>query len=207
MTVADLARAREIGEVLHFTSQMGLQGFVIKQALLSRLRAEDDPEVAFAIEGIWDRVDPAHVDYISMSLTRINSKLLFFSAQRFPDYWWAILSFDVAVLDTPGTIFTTTNNKYEAVCQRGTGVAGFEAMFQQEVPWGYRGSVRQRHQHTPDSRTTDPQAEVLLPGELSAQALQAVYVREPEQGYVVTAWADAYGMPEPTVVVDPSKFE
>jgi len=50
-------------------------GSVMKQALLSREQVENDDEVAFIFEGIWERKDPEWVDHISLSISRINLDL------------------------------------------------------------------------------------------------------------------------------------
>lgn len=83
-------------------------GGVMKRALLSREQIESDPDVAFILEGIWERRDPAWVDHISLSVSRINVDLLQRSRHNFPDFWWAVLSFDVDILDDDGVWFTTT---------------------------------------------------------------------------------------------------
>lgn len=135
MTPADRARERGITEILHYTSQRGVMGAVRKGAVLSREQVENDEDLAFIYEGIWPRKDPEWVDHISLSVSRINLDLFDRSRKRFPDYWWAIMSFGVEILDHDGVVFTTTNNIYPP-CERGEDLEGFEAMFGSPIEWG-----------------------------------------------------------------------
>ena len=66
-------------------------GSVMKQALLSREQVENDDEVAFIFEGIWERKDPEWVDHISLSISRINLDLFNRSRTNFPDFWALVL--------------------------------------------------------------------------------------------------------------------
>lgn len=147
---------------MHYTSERGVMGSVMKQAVLSRQQVENDPDVAFIFEGIWERKDPDWVDHISLSISRINLDLFQRSRSSFPDFWWAVMSFDVEILDHDGVFFTTTNNIHPP-CRRGEGVVGFEAMFDEAIEWGYYGSSKWRSADCPDSWPTDRAAEVLYP--------------------------------------------
>src|SRR5689334_15443365 len=128
MSVSDLARARGITEIVHYTSQRGVQGSVMKWATLSRERIECDEDLAFIYQGVWERRDPEWVDHISLSVSRINADLYSRSRKRFPDYWWGVLSFRPEILDHGDVWFATTNNVYP-VCERARGEAGFDALF------------------------------------------------------------------------------
>lgn len=205
MTPAELAQARGITEILHYTSERGAMGTVMKGALLSREKVENDPDIAFIFEGVWERKDPDWVNYISLSLSRVNLDLFRRSRQRFPDYWWAILSFDVEILDQENVWFTTTNNIYP-VCERATGEAGFEAMFAPEVPWGYQGSVKTRSPDIPDGWTTCSRAEVLFPQRIPLKYLRCVYVQGAQHRRLVQAWAEVYDAGEIPIEVDPGAF-
>jgi hypothetical protein len=200
--------ASELGitEVLHFTTEKGVLGCLRKGALLSRKRVQDDPDLAFIFTGVWPRRDLEWIDHVSLSLTRINRGLYAKAANNLPELWWGILSFDPSLLDDPGVVFTTTNNVYNEVCERAEGVGGLEAMFKDEVPWGYLGSVKRRGSGTPENLPTDTQAEVLYPGELPLSLLRAIYVRREEHRRLVLAWSDVLGQDEPYVVVRPDLF-
>src|SRR5438874_2502808 len=134
---AEAAVARGVSEILHFTTEKGVLGSLRKDALLSRQRVQDDPDLAFIFTEVWPRRDPEWLDHVSLSVTRINRELYEKAAHNLPGLWWAILSFEIAILDHPDVVFTTTNNVYDDVCVRTTGPAGFEAMFRERVPWGY----------------------------------------------------------------------
>ena len=153
MSVADRARERGITEILHYTSERGVMGSIMRRALLSRQQVEGDPDVAFIFEGIWERRDPEWVDHISLSVSRVNLDLFQRSRKNFPDYWWAVMSFSVEILDHPGVWFTTTNNVYPP-CERGQGLEGFEAMFSTPIEWGYHGSRRYRNDGMSDAWPT-----------------------------------------------------
>jgi hypothetical protein len=200
------ASARGITEVLHFTTQKGVLGAIRKQALLSRVQVQDDPDLAFIFTAVWPRRDPDWVDYVSLSLDQINRSLYAKAQHNMPELWWAILSFTPAILDHDGVIFTTTNNVYDEVCQRAPGVTGFEAMFQPSVPWGYRGSVKRRWAGHSANRPTDEQAEVLYPKQIGLEHLQALYVPEDQHRRLVLAWCEVMGQDELPVVVRPDLF-
>jgi len=203
---AQVASELGITEVLHFTTEKGVLGCLRKDALLSRKRVQDDPDLAFIFTGVWPRRDLEWIDYVSLSLTRINRGLYAKAVKNLPELWWGILSFDPSLLDDPGVVFTTTNNVYHEVCERGEGVSGLEAMFKEAVPWGYLGSVKRRQSGTPENLPTDTQAEVLYPGELPLSLLQTIYVRTEEHRRLVLAWCDVLGQDEPPVVVRQDLF-
>lgn len=192
-------------QILHYTSERGVMGAVMKQALLSREQVENDPDVAFIFEGIWERKDPEWVDYISLSVSRINLDLFQRSRNNFPNFWWAVMSLDVAILDHEGVWFTTTNNIYPP-CGRGQGVDGFEAMFAEPIEWGYYGSRRWRSPVYRDSWPTDRAAEVLFPTRIPLEHVQRLYVPGQQHRRLVSAWAEAYGVPDLPVEINLEPF-
>ena len=206
MTVSELARDRGVTEILHYTSDRGVMGSVMKGALLSRERVEADPDVPFIFEGVWERKDPEWLDHISLSVSRINLDLFRRSRKRLPDRWWAIMSFSPDILDHDGVCFTTTNNVYNECCERGEGPEGFEAMYATQIEWGYYGSRKHRTSHHDDAWPTDRAAEVLYPGEIPLEYLQTVYVEGRQARRMVNAWTEAFGKPELSVTVDPTPF-
>jgi len=205
MSVSDLAQARGVQEILHYTSERGVMGTVMKRALLSRDRVESDPDIAFIFEGVWERKDPEWTDHISLSISRINLDLFSRSRKNFPQFWWAVMSFDLGILDDEGVWFTTTNNVYPP-CQRGEGVDGFEAMFAASVEWGYYGSRKDRHSRIPDHFPTDRAAEVLYPQRIDLAHLQTLYVPGKQHRRLVNAWAETYGIGDVPVEVNLEPF-
>ena len=125
------------------------------------------------------RKDPSWLDYVNLSIERINDWMFNASAR-----WhiadnnpWVVLSFDVEILGHPGVVFTTTNNIYPS-CRRAEGLQGFKAMFAESVTGRYRDV------HTRDGKrpqwSTDRQAEVLYPRKLSCEYLRRIDVQLPE---------------------------
>lgn len=206
MSVSERARERGVTEVLHYTSYKGVQGSIMKAAILSRLQIENDEDVAYIFSGVWPVRAPAWVDYISLSISRINADLYDKSRARYPDWWWGVMSFSPEILDHEGVWFATTNNVYEAALERGQGVDGFEALFQERVPWGYYGAVSTRRGGHPDHWPTNRQAEVLYPTKLALDHLQCIYVPGADHRALVHAWCEAFAQPEYDVVVDTAVF-
>lgn len=201
MKVSDIARERGIEEILHYTSDKGVLGTVIKDALLSRERVESDPDIAYIFRGVWEVKEPDWADYISLSLSQVNIDLFKRARAKHPDRWWAVMSFDVNLLDQVGVHFATTNNSYP-VCRRNPGVDGFEALFGPRIPWGRHGSVARRPSDCDPALPTHNAAEVLYPSEIPVHHLRTVYVESPQQSHMIKAWCDAYGKPHLPVEVD-----
>ena len=206
MSVSDRCRERGIKEILHYTSHKGVQGSIMKAAVLSRQQMENDEDVAYIFSGVWPVRAPAWADHISLSISRINGNLYDKSRTRYPDWWWAVLSFTPEILDHDGVWFATTNNVYEDVLERGQGIDGFEALFKERVPWGYYGYVSVRGDTHPDNWSTNRQAEVLYPTQLPLEHLQRIYVPGSQHLALVHAWCEAFGRPEYDVVVDTAVF-
>ena len=119
------------------------------------------------------RKDSAWLDYVNLSIERIND-WMFETSQRWharEDNPWVVLSFHPRILGHGGVVFTTTNNIYPK-CSRGQGLAGFEAMFANEVIGRY-GEVHGRSSKQ-QAWPTDRQAEVLYPKQLSCEHLLCI---------------------------------
>lgn len=203
---ASRARERGVPEIVHFTTDKGILGSLRKRELLSRQRVQDDQELAFIFQDVWPRRDPEWLDYVSLSVSRINTSLYQRAKRNLHERWWGVLAFDVGILDHEGVWFTTTNNVYEQVCRRATGVYGFDAMFGASIAWGYQGSVMNRPLGMAQYLPTDAQAEVLYPGAIPFEYLRAVYVGEAQHRHLVLAWCDVLQVAEPRVEVNPERF-
>jgi hypothetical protein len=204
-TPAEQAHERGVTEIVHFTTDKGVLGSLRKEHLLSRARVSDDPDLAFIFNAVWPVKLPEWVDYISLSVTSINRELFNRAERNLPGRWWAVMSFEIEILDDPGVVFTTTNNAYDDVCRRQEGVDGFADMFSERVPWGYYGSVQHRATCLP-AQPTHRQAEVLYPGEISLEHLQSVYVRDSEQRRMIRAWCSAFDREPPEIEIRPDVF-
>ncbi|MCY3805270.1 MAG: DarT ssDNA thymidine ADP-ribosyltransferase family protein [bacterium] len=185
--VVEAAVARGITSIVHFTGIPGLKGILASSAVKARRDLMRDTRLQYvAEENAPDRSrDVLWHDYINMSVTAINRRMFQFSERQHPDAQWVILEFDPEILGDPGVVFCTTNNAYE-VAHRCGGLQGFEQMFAERVPWGHYGDVHFRFAYESD-RTTDPQAEVLYPFELSLDHLHTVTVRDEETYEAVIA--------------------
>ena len=174
------ARARGVRDVVHFTTLTGALGILAAGAVMSRRRLPQNRYLEHVYRPNAEfRKDIAWLDYVNLSISRIND-WMFESSER----WhaaeanpWVVLSYDPEILGHPGVVFATTNNIYPA-CRRAEGVAGFERLFANEV----RGRYDERHDRRKKRPewTTDRQAEVLYPGELSCDHLQRIDVQVEE---------------------------
>ena len=170
------AKERGITSIVHFTRITGLVGMLDTSAVKARSELEQDERLRYVYRENArdrDRDRPWH-SYVNLSVSSINVLMFRYSKRWHPREDWVILEFYPRILRHRGVVFCTTNNAYR-VAQRATGLAGFEQLFASRVPWGRRGSVstrsnRQLHQ------TTDPQAEVLYPFEVSLEHLHTVTV-------------------------------
>jgi hypothetical protein len=177
MTVMSAIEDLGIKEVLHFTTNQGLTGTLYSNALKSRQRLEKDrqleyifkPNSAFRKDALW-------LDFVNLSVSRINSGFFNVSAGRWHrdrDIWWCILSFDPVILSHPGVWFATTNNIYTGV-KRQEGTVGLRQMFSEKVV-RWSGNVIDRKE-VPLNCPTCEQAEVLYPGEIPTKFIRRIYV-------------------------------
>jgi len=166
-----------ITRVVHFTTLSGCLGILASGAVKSRKRLPEDQYLKRVYKpNAKLRKDSAWLDYVNLSIERIND-WMFETSQRWhscENNPWVVLSFHPRTLGHEGVVFTTTNNIYPK-CSRGQGLAGFKAMFANQVVGRY-GKVHGRigkHQAWP----TDRQAEVLYPKQLSCEHLLRIYVQ------------------------------
>ena len=204
--VVTAAAKRGITSVVHFTRTRGLKGILYASVVRARRDLPQDDRVKHVYEeNAPDRSrDLLWHGYINLSVTEINMRMFNYSKQLHPDDEWVILEFGPEILADSGVVFCTTNNAYE-VAYRCAGPRGFEQMFAPRVPWGHYGDVCNRSGRAPD-QTTDPQAEVLYPFELSLDHLHTITVRD-EDTYE-TANGSLYHFPShnPKVVITPEAF-
>lgn len=207
MSIEDLMRKRGIQEVLHFTTNKGLLGILDSKAIKSRSRLRNDQRLEYILKLNTPRLmDPAWVDYVNLSITRINSTLYDISSSRWHDndVWWCVLSFSPEILTHSGVEFVTTNNIYPAA-RRGQGEENLSLLFADEVPARY-SKIMTRAAEMPESVPTCEQAEVLYPGEFSTEFLQTIYVLTDQDQDDASAQLAAICHPNVDVVVDPKKF-
>ena len=204
--VVEAAKERGITTIVHFTRlRSGFVGILDRSAIKARHYLGRDSRLRHVYrENAPDRSrDLRWHRYVNLSVSAINVRMLRYSKRWHPGEDWVILQFKPRILGHPGVVFGTTNNAY-SVTHRATGLAGFEQMFSGVVPWGRKGSVRVRSDHEPHE-TTDPQAEVLYPFELSLKHLGAVTVADDDAYYAVEAARSIFpGVPK--IELNPEAF-
>ena len=179
--IISAANQRKVTQVVHFTTLKGAVGILAAGFLKSRARLPKEEYLEYVYQpNAPIRKDPAWLDYVNLSIERINDWMFCTSVGRNSvggDTSWVVLSFDPQILTHPGVVFTSTNNIYPS-CKRAEGLAGFSQMFAAVVQGRYN-SCHDRRGKLP-AWPTDRQAEVLYPGELSCEYLQRIDVQTEE---------------------------
>lgn len=206
MTIEEVIKSRNIREVLHFTTYLGLVGILDSKFVKSRERLPNDKRLEFILKlNASIRKDTAWLDYVNLSVSKINTTFFDISSGKWhPKVWWCILSFDPVILTHDGVYFTTTNNIYPRV-KRGQGVEALEEMFAQRVISRY-DTIITRYPTTPDFCPTCIQAEVLYPGRLSTDFLQRIYVSTGEENDDVYSQISVLRHKDVPISIDPSAF-
>jgi len=210
MTIKEIIQRRGIKEILHYTTNKGLIGILDAGKVKSRDRLQADQRLEFILKLNTPKVrdDPKWVDFVNLSISRINTDLFKISSEKWhpgSDLWWCILSFDPIILTHNGTYFTTTNNIYTGV-KRNQGAVGLEALFSDMIiRWS--GNIISRPRKLHESCPTCRQAEVLYPKELSTTFLQTIYVETDEKADAAYGIIGGVKHPEILVKVDPAKFQ
>lgn len=207
MMIVDRIAGRGICEVLHFTTNKGLVGILARQLVLSRKKLPEESYLEHVyMPNCRERKDPNWIDYVSLSISRIND-WMFGSSKRWhtrDDVWWVVLAFDPSVLADPGVYFSTTNNIYPAAL-RAPGVTGIDLVFA-DVVHGRYGLEHRRQGATPAAWPTDRQAEVLYPQALGIDRLRCIYVAEPEHADIIAGMVVHQQILEVPVRIAPEVF-
>ena len=155
-------------------------GILAAGAVKSRKRLPDDRYLEHVYRpNAALRKDVAWLDYVNLSISRINDWMFERSARwhAAEDNPWVAFVFSREVLGHAGVVFTTTNNIYPT-CERAEGLEGFERLFSEPVVGRY--STVHRRQGKQSNWPIDRQAEVLYPGEVSCALLQRIDVQREE---------------------------
>lgn len=209
MSIDKIIKRRGITEVLHFTTNEGLLGILYTRSVKSRqkLPKEKTLEYIYQPNAVF-RKDKDWLNYINLSISRINYQFFDVSANRWHrdrNVWWCVLSFDPAILFHSGVYFTTTNNMYTGV-RRDTGEKGLQALFDSLIiQWA--GKIVNRDSDLPAKFPTCSQAEVLYPGELSTKFLQRVYVSTGEDHDDICGQCAGVSFPDLEVRILPEIFK
>lgn len=209
MSINDAAKRRGVKSVVHFTTNKGSLGILASNGIKSRARLNEDErlEYIFKPNAANRSKDAAWLDYVNLSISRINSDFFDVSAGSWhshEDLWWCIYSFSPVVLEHAEVFFTTTNNIYTDV-HRLQNEAGFEAMFAPSIV-RWRGNTAQRSAGQPAWLTTCHQAEVLYKGEVSTQFLDAIYVQNDDAADELAGQISLTSHKLIEIKVDPTKF-
>jgi ssDNA thymidine ADP-ribosyltransferase, DarT len=186
MSIAEAIERREITQVLHFTTNLGLLGMLAKGAILSREQLPEDkylehvyrPNAEVRRDGPW-------LDYVNLSITGINTEF-FDHSRRWhddEDVWWCVVALEPEILTHPGVLFATTNNMYTG-CRRGAGEESLEALFGERVEL-WRGNALKRAEGLKDNQTTCHQAEVLYPRSVLLHYFTQIYVATEKHSDIV----------------------
>ena len=197
---------RDVADIVHFSTTKGTLGVLASGAVKSRERL---PEMEY-LEHVYRpnasfRKDAAWLDYVNLSISRIND-WMFGSSVRWhsdEDVSWVVLAFDPEILGHPGVVFATTNNIYPS-CRRAEGLDGFNSLFADTVAGRY-GDVHDRA-GKPDCWPTHRQAEVLYPCELSCRYLRRIDVQLAETTDLLAGMLDALHLEVP-VRLAPEAFQ
>ena len=203
--IIEAAINRGVTRLVHFTRTCGLKGILSTGAVKARrdLPEEDKVKYVYEANAIDRGRDLLWHGYINLSVTKINVQMFNSSRGWHPENQWVILEFDPKILGDPGVVFCTTNSAYPNV-QRCRGLKGFEQMLAPKVPWGYYDSVHTRSRRQ-SNQTTDPQAEVLYPFNLSLDSLNKLIVND-ESTYEVVLGISSHFLHEPSITVDSEAF-
>lgn len=178
MNVKEVIERRCITSLLHFTTSDGFLGMISgpKKQVLPRAKLSSEKHLEFiATPNVAVRSDTDWLDYVNLSITKINPYFFQYSLHNRPTSIWICLDFSSEILTHDGVIFSTTNNIYPKN-SRGEGAAGLEALFAQSLDNG-KLNLERSSKH-PDNYTTCNQAEVLYPGSLSLDFLNKIYVKD-----------------------------
>lgn len=213
-SISAAARERDITEIVHFSTNLGLTGCLHSNYVFprSRLKAEDQLERILTLnapfrseEADWFDKTRNWIDYVNLSVSEITTNLFRHSLKwhEGKDIYWLIMAFRIEILDDPGVYFTTTNNIYPLTV-RGPGYAAFEAMF---APIVRRKGTWKAYRGTRVARlTTCEQAEVLYPDALAMSHLRRVYVRTGDEADRVYAVLSQFNREDVGVLIDDKKF-
>jgi hypothetical protein len=214
MTLDQAIAAREIVEVLHFTTNRGIVGTLASRALLSRHRLPQEKYLEHVLHvNAAIRLEAAAffdksqnwLDYVNLSISEINRRYFLVSNRWHQDknVWWGILAFDPQIMTHEGVVFATTNNSYD-LCIRKGGIDGFEGLFAQTIQRKVGWSVS-RGRRTARLPTCE-QAEVLYPAGVPTNFLRRIYVQKEEHHDQATGWLREFGVADVEVVLSPEKF-
>lgn len=207
--ITAMIAARQINEVLHFTTRRGLVGAFAQGYVQARehLSSDDYLEHVYQPNSNYRREAREFWRYVNLSITDVNDR--FFHISRGwhaseSDLFWAVLVFEPTILTHEGVLFATGNMAYPGVEPEG-GSSGFRAVFADVVAAGYARYTR-RSSGTTDNRPTERQAEVLYPDRVSTTYIREVRVANDLDAASAESIVCAVGHDDVGVVTVPELF-
>lgn len=217
--IAQFVAERGITRLVHFTPFSNLLGIFSLQGILPRRDIEayaKEHSDQFLLDYIaWNdqqRYDN-RPDCINLSIQHANASLLRRFRQKFKECdLWCILEVDPACLQQKGVTFTIGNAASSYVKATGTrcGFAGLAAAFAETVTTGNcYGLKTVTRAGLALADPTDPQSEVLFPGKIPLQWVNAlVFESNDDLNRVKSALeTDHPGLRLPPLVVRPEDFQ
>lgn len=216
----EVYKERGINEVVHFTTNKGLLGSLIRGLLLSRHRLPEEKLLKYIVFNNSE-VRPEHsnyfdksenwIDFVNLSLSEINSRYFNVSTNKWHEgkaIFWVILSFDPIIMTHENVYFATTNNSYD-YCERKKGVEGFDNLFIDEVKRknSYYSIWKVKRLNRSSHLATCEQAEILYPEGVPLSYLRRIYVRTEEEYDIVGGWLAEFHAQDVEVCISPAKFE
>jgi hypothetical protein len=206
MTIKNILVHRSISNILHFTTSNGFLGMISgdKKQVLPRAKLSSEKHLEFiATPNAPIRSDTDWLDYVNLSISKINPYYFKYSLKNHPDSIWIILDFSSEILEHDDVIFVTTNNIYPEA-KRGRGCSGLEALFAQSL---YNGKCTLHRKGYPDNITTCNQAEVLYPGPLSLDFLKRIHVNDDAGAALISAQVAVCGGEKYEICISPELFK
>ncbi|NQZ52428.1 MAG: DUF4433 domain-containing protein [Moritella sp.] len=206
MTIQEIVSSRQISQVVHFTTNLGLVGILSLQSLKARGLLKDEEILKYILKyNSTYRSDPAWTNHVNLSLSNINVEFFNYCKGWHSDIYWCVLCFTTDILQHKKVVFTTTNNIYPSN-KRATGPEGLLAMFADQVT-GKRGAITIRDDDKIDNETTDIQAEVLYPRAIDIKYLTKIIVSSDEDSDNVSGLTHSLDLSNIVVEINENAFK
>ncbi|WP_083797649.1 DarT ssDNA thymidine ADP-ribosyltransferase family protein [Marinobacter algicola] len=202
--INEIISNRKITGLYHFTTNNGILGILASHGIYSRKSLPKEKYLEYIVKynATERKYDSAWLDYVNLSISRVNSEFFSQCNGWHPDVWWCVLEIEPEIMAHDNVYFSTTNNIYPAT-RRAKGPAGLEALFS-ELVLGRYSAKHYRTDGFPQNYTTDVQAEVLYPKKVPLERLKRILVLEDEHQDVLMGQQEALDLePRIPVVVDP----
>lgn len=174
--ISEQAQLRGITRLCHFTKAVGLGHILTTGQLRGAAELRESSEGFRPTDR--QRLD-GYLHHVNCSVEYPNTWYLDKARAQDPHFQeWVILTLDLRLLDLPGAGFCPFNAARQEGAHVAEGVAAFEAMFAPQVTGN---ALRRRGPAHPVWAPTDDQAEVLIPGPVSATAITSVIVVSEKQ--------------------------